>query len=93
MVTHAGIIGQVWRDAQRQARLAKALRMIDVFVLDEHLARAAGLLQADAGTSDVHDAALALLCRPNDTVVTGDVDDIARLLGARRLDSVNLVRP
>lgn len=93
MVTHAGIIGQVWRDPTRQVRLAKALRMLDVQVLDEPLARAAGLLLAHTGTSDVHDAALALICRPDDTVVTGDVDDLARLLGARHLDSVSLVRP
>lgn len=67
--------------------------MLDVQVLDEQIARAAGVLLAQTGTSDVHDAALALICRPDDTVVTGDVEDIARLLGARDLDSVNLVRP
>ncbi|MDO8390834.1 MAG: hypothetical protein Q7V57_10120 [Actinomycetota bacterium] len=93
MVTHAGIVGQVWRDPRRQVRLVKALRMLEVLVLDEHLARAAGLLLAHTGTSDVHDAVLALVCRPNDTVVTSDVDDITRLLGACHLDSVNLVRP
>ena len=45
-ITHAGVLGQVWRGGPRQARLAQALAGIDVIALDEPLGRAAGRLAA-----------------------------------------------
>ena len=92
IVTHAGIVGQVWRRPTRQARLAQALKAVDVQPLTLELARAAGLLLATSARDDVHDAALALICEPNDTLITGDIDDLAALLSERRLRSIGLVR-
>lgn len=91
-VTHGGVIGQVWRGGARQARLAAALRGIDVRPLDEGLGRAAGELLRSTRTADVIDAALALLAVDGDGVVTTDIDDLRRLLAARGT-SVELLRP
>lgn len=92
IVTHAGIVGQVWRRPTRQARLAQALKAVDVRPLTLELAQAAGLLLATTARDDVHDAALALLCEPNDTLITSDIDDLAALLSERRMRSIGLVR-
>lgn len=91
LVTHAGIVGQVWRNPARQSRLARSLKFVDVRPLDLELAKESGLLMATAKLIDVHDAALALLCRANDTLLTSDVQDLASLLSARGLTSVDIV--
>ena len=91
-VTHGGIVGQVWRGGPRQARLATALAGIDVRPLDEHLGRAAGELMGTTRTSDVVDAALALLAAGGDEIVTLDRDDFA-ILAAATDRHVELVRP
>ncbi|MGO9788861.1 MAG: hypothetical protein ACLP8S_04830 [Solirubrobacteraceae bacterium] len=78
----AGVIGQVWRDGSRQARLARLVKsgLLDVRDLDLDEARAAGSLCGIAGTADVMDASVALLARRfGATVVTSDPDDIRRL--------------
>lgn len=92
LVTHAGIVGQVWRNPRRQARLVAALRAVDVRPLSVELAQAAGLLLAASRTADLHDAALALLCEPNDVLLTSDVDDLGMLLTERSLTTVGLLR-
>ena len=91
-VTHGGVIGQVWRGEPRQARLATALAGIDIRPLDEHLGRAAGVLMRTTRTSDVVDAALALLATDGDEIVTLDRDDFATLAAATGRH-VELVRP
>ena len=78
-VTHAGVVGQVWRGGPRQARLSQALAAIDVRVLDEDLGRAAGQLLAAAGLSDVIDAAVVLLAHDGDEIATSDHDDLGQL--------------
>ena len=79
-VTHAGVIGQVWRGgAGRQAGLAKLLGGIDVRPLDEPLGRRAGMLLGAVRRRDVVDAALVLLARDGDVIVTSDPDDIVPL--------------
>ena len=78
-VTHAGVIGQVWRGGPRQARLSQALAGIDVRPLDEALGRAAGQLLCAAGLVDVVDAAVVLLAQDGDEIVTMDHDDLAQL--------------
>ena len=92
MVTHAGIVGQVWRRPSLQARMARAIKYVDVLPLTIDLAQAAGLLLAATGTDDVHDATLALICQPADLLITSDVDDLATLLDVRRVRSVGLLR-
>ena len=91
-VTHAGVLGQVWRGGRRQARLARALDGIDVRPLDEPLGHAAGELLGATGLSDVIDAAVALLSMDGDEIVTLDRDDFEQLIAASGTH-VELIRP
>lgn len=91
-VTHAGVVGQVWRGGPRQARLSQALGGVDVRPLDEPLGRAAGQLLGDAGLADVIDAAVVLLAADGDEIVTVGSDDL-RQLAAASGRHVELIRP
>ena len=91
-VTHAGVIGQVWRGGPRQARLSQALAGNDVRPLDEALGRAAGQLLGAAGLVDVGDAAVVLLAQDGDEIVTMDHDDLAQLAASAGCH-VDLVHP
>ncbi len=86
----AGVVGQVWRDGRRQARLARLLRTkeVEVEVLDDEGARAAGQLCGVCGTSDVIDASVVLYARARGHhIATTDPDDM------RTLDpSIQLIR-
>ncbi len=93
LITHAGIVGQVWRHPSRQARLAQAFKAVEIVPLTNELARAAGLLLAATGRHDAHDAALAFLCEPDDILITGDIDDLAALLSERGMQSVEVISP
>lgn len=79
-VTSSACIAQVWREPARQARLVHALRGFLEQPLDEHEARRCGLLLARAGTDDIADAAVVLLAKDGDTILTSDPKDIERLL-------------
>lgn len=82
-ITHGGVVGQAWRrGGPRQALLASALAGIDVHPLDDDLGRAAGRLLADARASDVIDAAVVLLARDHDVILTSDPDDLDPLVEA-----------
>ncbi|HEX4866396.1 MAG TPA: hypothetical protein VFV32_02095 [Acidimicrobiales bacterium] len=81
-VTHAGVLGQVWRGGPRQARLAQALAGIDVRALDEPIGRAAGELLAASGLTDVIDAVVVLLAADGDEIVTVDREDLEQLAAA-----------
>lgn len=81
-ITHAGVLGQVWRGGSRQARLAQALDGIDIRPVDERLGRAAGQLLAVSGLADVIDAGVALLAFDGDEIVTVDRGDLERLVAA-----------
>lgn len=78
----AGVIGQVWRDGRKQARLARLLAssLIDIEPLDDARARAAGQLCGIARTRDVIDASVVLCARRRKhKVVTSDPDDLCSL--------------
>jgi hypothetical protein len=90
--THAGVLAQVWRGGPRQARLAHALASIDIVALDDRLARATGELLGRTGQSDVVDAALVLVSRDGDDIVTGDLGDL-EVLAAASGRHVELLRP
>jgi hypothetical protein len=82
MVIPAGVLGQVWRDGARQARLAALVgaRNTRVEDLTAALARAAGELCGLRGTQDVIDASVVLAARrAGGVVVTSDPQDIRRL--------------
>lgn len=77
-----GVIGQVWRDGRRQARLARLLGsdFVEVVHLDEYAARAAGQLCGATGTDDVIDATVVLCARTRGRrVATSDPEDMRRL--------------
>jgi hypothetical protein len=77
----AEVVAQAWR-SPRQARLARLLKSsdIDIAVMTLTVARAVGLMCADANHGDVVDAHVVLCARQRQhAVVTSDPDDIARV--------------
>ena len=77
-----GVIGQVWRDGRRQARLARLLGsdVVEVVGLDDYGARAAGQLCGVTGTADVIDATVVLCAQARGRrVATSDPEDLCRL--------------
>ncbi len=75
-LTHGGVVAQVWRGGGRQALLARLLAGVDVVALDEELGRRAGVLLGCAGCSDVVDAAVVVLARDGDDILTSDPQDL-----------------
>ena len=85
-LTHGGVVGQVWRGGTaRQAVLAKLLPSVRIEPLDNELGRRAGALLARTGTSDVIDAAVVLLAKDGDWILTSDPDDLLPLVEAAGL--------
>lgn len=81
-IVPAGVLAQVWRGGP-QANLSRLLAGCRVTPLDESLARAAGSLCGQAGTSDVVDASVVVLAHAmHAPVVTGDADDLNALASA-----------
>jgi hypothetical protein len=79
-VTSSACVAEAWRDPARQARLTRALTGMLERSLDPGAARRCGLLLARSRTSQVADAAIALLATDDDIVLTSDSDDIRHLL-------------
>lgn len=78
----AGVVGQVWRDGRRQARLARLLGSgaVDVEPLNDERARHAGQLCGLRGTADVIDASVVLCARARGhRIATSDPENIRRL--------------
>jgi hypothetical protein len=85
-VVPAPVVAQVSRSAA-QVQLRRLLRGCEVVSLTGEAAHAAGYLLGRAGASDVVDAVVAdTTARLHADVVTGDHDDIARLLDAAGAD-------
>jgi hypothetical protein len=79
--TSAIVLGQVWRGGTgRQVGLARLLAGVDVRPVDGVIGLASGILTGRAGTSDPIDAAVVLVARPGDTILTSDVADIGHLV-------------
>ncbi|HEX9775765.1 MAG TPA: PIN domain-containing protein [Actinomycetota bacterium] len=90
MKVPAAVLAQAWRGPSN-VRLVRFLREVSIVDLDEPLAKAAGLLCARAGTSDVVDASVVVAALGSgDDVVTTDRSDLERLAraagGVRVLD-------
>jgi len=82
-LTHGGIIGQVWRGRSgRQTNLARLLDGIEVIALDDTLGRKVGMLLKQTKSSDVVDAAVALLAKDGDELLTSDARDLLPLVKA-----------
>jgi hypothetical protein len=78
----AGVVGQVWRDGRRQARLARLLGSSEVTIepLSDRHAREAGQLCGASKTRDVIDASVVLCGKQRGhCVVTSDPNDLRRL--------------
>jgi len=87
----AGVVGQVWRDGRRQARLSRLLgsRDVEVEPLDDERARRAGQLCGVRGTADVIDASVVLCARMRGhRIVTSDPADIRTLDPSARIIAV-----
>ena len=75
------VVGQVWRNGPRQARLAAFLKTITIHPLDD--GRPVGQLLAQTQTTDVVDAHLVITAvRLGDDILTGDPDDLTTLSAA-----------
>lgn len=87
----AGVVGQVWRDGRRQARLVRLLgsEVVTIEALDDERARAAGQLCGATGTRDVIDASVVLCARARGQgVLTSDAADLRRLDPSLRVVTV-----
>ena len=81
--TNAMVVAQAWRDRHgRQVSLARLLQATEVRAVTERDGREAGVLQAEAGTSDPVDATVVLLAGRGDRILTSDPGDITRLAAA-----------
>ncbi len=83
VLTSAAVVAQVIRNRARQVSLERVLAGVDERSFDSALARRVGPLLASSGTSDVVDAALALLAGPGDEILTSDPIDLRNLLPKR----------
>jgi hypothetical protein len=82
IVVPAGVVAQVWRDGRRQARLARLLAVdeVEIDILDDARARAAGQLCGLRRTTDIVDASVVLCARARrHRIVTSDPRDLSRL--------------
>jgi hypothetical protein len=79
-ITSCVCVAEAWRDPARQARLSRALAGVVERPLDPGAARACGTLLAKSHSSDVADAAVAMIARADDVVLTRDAGDIKHLL-------------
>ena len=80
VITSCVCVAEAWRDPAHQARLSRALAGVVERPLDPSAARQCGALLARSRTSDVADAAIAMLAHGDDLVLTSDSGDIRRLL-------------
>jgi hypothetical protein len=77
------VVGQVWRDGRKQANLARVLAGVGIEPLSKDDGKRIGELLAQAGSSDVVDAHVALMAAPADLILTSDPGDIRKLLRVR----------
>lgn len=75
------VLAQAWRDGARQSRLARFTNAATIHPFDD--GPAVGTILARSGTSDVVDAHLvAIGVSTGLPILTGDVDDIRRIVEA-----------
>ncbi len=87
----AGALAQAWRDPRRQVRLARTISAEGTVVhaLDADAAKAAGMLCAARGTSDIVDASVVQVARSvGGVVATSDPGDLHRLAPELKLRAI-----
>ena len=76
-VIPAPVLAEGWRGTHRQANLARLLAGCEVEALDATRAKATGTVAADAGVSDIVDAAVIEgALRRHDRIVSSDPRDL-----------------
>jgi hypothetical protein len=81
--THPMVVAQVWRDPRgRQSMLARLLRSVEVVPINDTLGRQCGELLGITASSDPIDAAVVLIARDGEAVITSDPDDLRHLARA-----------
>lgn len=91
LIIPAPVLAQVWRDGARQTRVATLIkaRTTVVEAFDKRKAKAAGVLLARSGTSDVVDASIVLAARLHRAVVvTSDAADLHRIDPSLAIDEI-----
>lgn len=74
------VVGQVWRDAQRQAVLSRFLAGCHIQPIDIDIAKAAGVLCGRTRTADVVDATVVVMAAMLRAIVwTSDPRDLKAL--------------
>ncbi len=77
--THPMVVAQAWRDGRRQVGLARLLRGTSIVPIDDVLGKRSGELVARAKTDDPIDAAVVLIAKDGEAIVTSDPADIRHL--------------
>ncbi len=89
----AVVVGQVWRDGRRQARLGKLLASCQVDPVGLETSKAAGVLCGKAASSDVVDATVVVLAVAVSAIIwTSDPDDMRKLASSSGARPVVLIR-
>ena len=89
LLVPAPVLAQVWRDGQRQARLAHLLGepSVEVIPFRETDARAVGRILRAAGEADVVDGSVVWCALLNDAaIITTDPSDLRRLSDRVRIE-------
>jgi hypothetical protein len=74
------VLAQAWRGGGRQALLSRVLAGCEIEVLDDPRAKAAGVLAARAGTTDIVDACVVEgALRRRDVVISSDPGDLTAI--------------
>lgn len=86
----AGVLAQAWRGGPQHSlsRLMKGCKVVEFTETD---ARTVGRVLAASGTSDVEDAACAVVASPDGIVVTSDRGDLARIVNAHPQWAIDLL--
>ncbi len=89
----AVVVGRVWRDGRRQARLGKALAGCQVDPVGSDTSKAAGVLCGKAGSSDVVDATVVVMAVAISAIIwTSDPTDIGQLASSSGARPAVLIR-
>lgn len=81
VVVPSVVVAQVWRDGRRQYDLGRLLNSCEIVPADDTLARVAGQLCGQAGTSDVVDAIVLVTAQACGLAIiwTSDPNDLDHL--------------
>ena len=80
--TTTGVIAQVWRRPDAQAKLSRLLRGVEEVPLSSDSGRRTGILLGRAKVADVVDGSLVDTARDGDEILTSDADDLVHLAQA-----------